>query len=497
MKSIRILAAIVVVVVTTTVAQTQTHQELFLFSQNNLTGNARFVAMGGAFGALGANFGVASTNPAGLGFYTRHEISISAAVGTWNSETRYDNKSKSAFDVSFQMPEIHYVYSTPNAKFQFGLGINRLNDFNARTVVEGNSNNSFTNAIVTNAKGIPPASLGGLEKFAYDAYLVNPLDTIRHTYFSILDAVSVSQRQVTETSGNLTEIALSFSGNVSEKLYFGATLGIPVLNYSEQSTLKETAISTPPVVSRMGFSNYSYEHKYNVDGTGINLKLGLIYKPINAVRIGIAFHTPTYYSIRQKFERKLQSYMSIPDKTTTWYDDYGWDGTGHFYGFETKNFKYGYFTPAKGILSLGFVIGTYGVVGIEGELQSYRSIKMISDNELADYVNEDIKNKYEKISGTVKIGTEWRVSVVSLRAGYNYRSNPYIDKENNLWSNHLVTGGLGVRFNKNLSLDLGVMYVFNPETYYPYYLDNAKTSILPDKVSTSKMLYTLTFNARF
>ena len=503
MKSIKILkilfiAALAIATIKTT-ATAQTHQEIFLFSQNNLTGNARFVAMGGAFGALGANFGVASTNPAGLGFYTRHEASISMAVGTWNSETQYseeENKINSAFDVSFQMPDIHYVYSSSNARFQFGIGVNRLNDFNANTSVRGISNSSFTNNIADNARGIVPSYLGGLERLAYNGFLMDCVDTINRSYLSNLDRVSeVSQRQTTETSGNLTEWALTFSGNFQEKLYFGVTLGIPMLDYREKSTLKESLVNPQDADSTYGldFSDFTYNHDYRVDGTGVNLKLGIIYKPINAVRIGLAFHTPTYYSVKYKFRRELN--VNMPGMRENYS---GWDGYGRFYESENLNYKYQYFTPAKGILSLGFVIGTYGVIGIEGELLSYRSAKMLSDdNDIAGNVNDDIKANYERVSGVIKFGTEWRVSAVSLRAGYNYRSNPYTDKANNLWSSHLVTGGIGVRFNRSVSLDFGVMYVFNPETYYPYYLDNAKTAVIPYDVNTSKMLYSLTFNARF
>jgi long-subunit fatty acid transport protein len=480
----------------TTTAIAQTDQDLFLFSQNNLTGNARFTAMGGAFGALGANFGVASTNPAGLGFYTRHEVSMSLAVGVWNSETKYKDKTRSAFEYSFQIPDAHYVFSTHDARFQFGVGVNRLNDFNTRTSIEGNSNSSFTNRIAENANGIPLNSLGGLEALAYDGILIEQNgspEAAPNTYFANLQDAEMNQRQTTKTNGNLTELAFTFSGNIDEKFYYGVTLGVPILDYSEESTLKENVRSADDfVIDTLGFTDFTYAHDYDVNGTGINLKIGVVYKPINSVRIGLAFHTPTVFSIRQKFKRELEVNMRNVE-----YREYGWEGSGGFYGSQDLDFKYKFFTPAKGILSLGFVIGTYGVIGIEGELLSYRSIKMLSDDGIADIANEEIKNKYQKISGVVKFGTEWRVSVVSLRAGYNYRSNPYIDKKDNLWSSHLVTGGVGVRLNKSLSFDLGVMYVFNPETYYPYYLDNAKTSILPDKVNTNKMLYTLTFNARF
>ncbi|MDR1973127.1 MAG: hypothetical protein LBQ31_00445 [Bacteroidales bacterium] len=490
------LAALIVAGIVT-IASAQTHQELFLFSQNNLAGNARFVSMGGAFGALGANYGVASTNPAGLGLYTRSEASAGVAFGVWNSTTTYsknyasDNREKSGFDVSFHLHDLHYLFSSSNARFQFAVGVNRLNDFNAQTVIEGRSNNSFTNSIAANADGVIPDHLTRLTLLAYNGWLIDRPDTTRNIYSPTIKK-DVLQRQTTETRGGLTEIAFSFSGNIQEKFYIGATIGIPILDYNEKSTLTEKRTPQTEDAYNLGFTDFVYSHNYDVNGTGVNLKLGVIYKPINSVRIGLAFHTPTYFSINQTFERKLDLYMSNVTDI-----GYGWDGLGFYYGEQEEKFRYKYFTPAKGLFSLGFVIGTYGVIGLEGELLSYRSIRMISDNDLADKVNDDIRSKYQKISGTVKFGTEWRVSFVSLRLGYNFRSNPYVDKQDNLWSSHIITGGIGVRFNKSLSLDFGVVHTLNPETYYPYYLDNPNSSLIPDDIRASRTLYALTFNVRF
>jgi hypothetical protein len=507
-RKIKVMLATTIVVAVSAMANAQTHQELFLFSQTNLSGNARFVSMGGAFGGLGANFGTASTNPAGIGFYTRNELSLTMAVNSRNSQTKYNDKSRSAFDISFQIPNLHYVYSTSDARFQFGVGINRLQDFNSRTVIEGNTDYSFTNMIAANTNGILIDKLydqlysgtAGLEALAYDALLTEMTDTVKNLYSSNLDVLKVgqiiNQKQITVTSGGITELAFTFAGNLSEKFYFGATIGVPILSYKEESTLTEV-LNPSGDFYNLGIKDWEYAHDYRVNGAGINLKLGFVFKPINAVRIGLAFHTPTYYSLTQKLNREIWSNASSMD-TIINLDEYGagWN-YGEYYNWQETDFKYKYFTPAKGLLSLGFVIGNYGVIGVEGELMSYRSTRVVSDYDIVDDINEEMRSKYTRVSGVVKVGTEWRINMFSLRAGYNYRSNPYMDKADNLWSEHLVTGGLGIRFNQKVSLDLGVLYAFNPETYYPYYLDTPKTSVLPDDINTNKMLYTASLNIRF
>ena len=53
----------------TTLALAQSQADAYRLSQTELTGTARFVSMGGAFGALGGDISVMSYNPAGLAIY--------------------------------------------------------------------------------------------------------------------------------------------------------------------------------------------------------------------------------------------------------------------------------------------------------------------------------------------------------------------------------------------------------------------------------------------
>lgn len=48
--------------------------DAYKFSQSDLNGTARYLGMGGAFGALGGDISVLSNNPAGLGIYRSSEV---------------------------------------------------------------------------------------------------------------------------------------------------------------------------------------------------------------------------------------------------------------------------------------------------------------------------------------------------------------------------------------------------------------------------------------
>lgn len=37
-----------------------------------------------------------------------------------------------------------------------------------------------------------------------------------------------------------------------------------------------------------------------MDGNGVNFKMGVILRPIDNIRLGFAFHTPTYYTMTNR-----------------------------------------------------------------------------------------------------------------------------------------------------------------------------------------------------
>ena len=59
------------------------------YSDYRINGTARSTAMGNAFGALGGDFSVMSTNPAGLGLYRSGEFAFTPNIGKSNTDATY------------------------------------------------------------------------------------------------------------------------------------------------------------------------------------------------------------------------------------------------------------------------------------------------------------------------------------------------------------------------------------------------------------------------
>ena len=89
--------------------QAQTHVAALRYSQESLWGSARYVSMGGAFGALGANASSPSHNPAGIALHTNNEFSASLSfidietTATYHSFNTFDKNSRSS------IPNLNYI----------------------------------------------------------------------------------------------------------------------------------------------------------------------------------------------------------------------------------------------------------------------------------------------------------------------------------------------------------------------------------------------------
>ena len=70
-----------------------------LSSTSDVIGTARYVGMGGALGALGADISAISSNPAAIGLYRRADVALTAG-GLWQKNKQYkeDNTGRGTFD---------------------------------------------------------------------------------------------------------------------------------------------------------------------------------------------------------------------------------------------------------------------------------------------------------------------------------------------------------------------------------------------------------------
>jgi len=471
-----------------------------MFSQQYYGTTARSKAMGSAFGALGGDFSSLSLNPAGVAVYRSSEMSFTPSLLINQTESMIGGNSSDDSKYNFHLRNFGYVGSFTNedggglAAFNFGFGLNRLNNFNQNTISQVfDSPHSRMDGFVENTNGIYSADLVTYEdwdpyyngipwesKMAWETYLIdvaNPdEDGNGDQYYNVLyENDLVNQINSVQREGFINEYLFSLGANFGHKLYVGATAAIQDLYYLETSNYTEYG----------DFGRFDYFNYARTSGLGFNLKVGAILRPLPGLRLGVAYHTPTFYDLKESYNGTMISEV---------------DAGNYIEETPYGNYRYKLETPSRLIASAAIQFGKSALISADYEWVDYRDIKLRRGADGYDFYNENatIKDIYRS-TNILRVGAELRPSkVLSLRGGYEYYDNPYKDVVNEVsqpnanYKNYAYTGGLGFRF-KNGSFDIA--YSLSERTNYSYIYQ--LTDIEVDPVKYNSMLHEVMFTVAF
>ncbi|WP_423149627.1 OmpP1/FadL family transporter [Rubrolithibacter danxiaensis] len=497
-------------------ASAQYAEDALRFSQAEQGATARFKALGNAQTALGGDLSSLSGNPAGLGLFTKSDISLSLDFNNSNLTGSYFNQNSSAQLDKLGLTQLGAVWHSAVRKsrgsdlntgwlsFNFGIGYNKTNNFNTTMSYAGvNSRSSFADFLADNGN-IVPFSEGDLTDMAYQNYLIDYDDSnsVYNGYFPTVD-INGQQSNVVYRTGSQSEVNFAFGANYSNKFYIGASLGLTSLTYNADRefiesglTLRETDFPDYLTISN-ALRNYldapyslSYHSSQITEGSGVNAKLGFIYRPTGNIRIGATIATPTWYSIDDSYAEGLNTRYTLgnnsPSNPAPNLDDAVYD------------YNYNLRTPYKINGGLALIFGQ-GLISGDVEYVDYASMHFSSnENSTTTSVNDDIRTNYQS-AVNFRVGGEYKVNNLYLRAGYNTQGNPY---KNSDFSSTAVSGGLGYRMN-NFYID--ATYVnstrkFTDKPYtisedYLYFQDTGSGDIASIKNNTNGVF--LTIGTRF
>lgn len=464
-----LLSACAVIVSVSMSASGQNELDALRYSQLNVTGTARYTALGGAFGALGGDMTTMSVNPAGIGVFAKTEASFTLGILSTASDASYLGTMASNSRMNLNIGNAGFVARFNRRKgeekqwawkaFHLGLAYNRTSSFNSRTSVAGvNTQSSYIDQHVNalnSFSGVNENSPYDVERFGfgaglmYDAYLFDPVYDADTNFTGFQRAVLPFYGQtetVSEvTRGSMGEVALSFGGNFGNALYIGATVGIPMVNYDMERRYNERDGQD----TIADFNSFTKRDNLSVSGNGFNVKFGLIYRPVKWLRIGAAIHTPTFFELDENYSSAITSDVF---------------GTQYNVSSPEGRFSYSLETPFRAIGSLAFVVGTHGLISADYEYVDYRMARMRSSTYSFDAENTGVQNRLSHV-GNIRVGTEWRLGLFSLRGGFAMNGNPFTGAyslDDTRWSL-----GTGVRLNR-WSLDLTYMlhrFAGNYEVY--------------------------------
>lgn len=516
--------------------------DAYRLSQPDMKGTARFMGMAGAFGALGGDLSTLSQNPAGIGVYRSNELGFSLNLDCQSSTSEAQGFKHDMSQTKFLLNNIGAVLTMrlpsetlPNLNFGFtynkGASFNRIYGGNIPKL-----SNSLSNYIagISNGENLTENDLVSTENYdpynptdggypapwisilGYDSYLISPTGSGENTrwYGQWGDGTSGSGSFKVQEKGSVDEYNIAFGGNIMNVLYWGMDFDIVNLNYTMQSLWGENLENAyvPDKNNELvkESANWGLGNYYNVHGSGFNYKLGLILKPIQELRIGFAFHTPTWYNLTENFVGSVDYQYGSSESGST-------STNGGYMAYNDMSFR----TPWKIIASVAGVIGNNFILSMDYEWVAYNKMKFSApgsyginddwgydwdygwdwyapgapsttkaptrsfgyDDDMYGATNGDIENYYQS-TNTIRLGAEYRVTpAFSLRAGYSYTSSPVKqsvrdDKEviytagtrpNYRFDNHTyyITCGAGYRY-QNFYVDLAYVYKNISSQYHAY-----------------------------
>lgn len=500
-------------------------------------GTARYSAMAGAFGALGGDITSIKQNPAGIGVYRSSELSVTAGFNFYDNHVdlpRNNNHNNDFYFTGDNLGVIGVINFKSGAlrNLNFGFAYNNVMNFNnAYRADWSNIHTSLTQLIASKASnlGCPPADLGitssynpyntmpWLPVLGYNTHLIyhTSVSSATNQYNAIYNTMqSRGSAYLTNiTTGGIDEYDFNISGNIKDVFYWGLSINVTNISYHMESYYGEELqqvnvnnnnnrnVRTSVTDGSFELSNYLLTKGY---GTGV--KLGLIYRPINLIRLGFAVHTPTYYNMTDTYSAAVDyAFNDVDGKPLV--------GSSSNLDNQTDIGQIGYkFTsPWHFLGSMAFVFNKGGILSLDYEYTT--TSDMYYSDIYADYsyTNNIMKSQVQGIHN-IRAGAEFRITpLFSVRAGYSFETSPLnkdyfngrmtpLIAEGTICHYqvpgevHNVSCGLGYRYN-NIFIDAA--YVFRTQDYSIFAYEGALSDSQLTILNTNNHSIKLTFGYRF
>lgn len=503
------------------IAYAQGEMNAYTLSQTDLNGTARYLGMSGAFGALGGDISAMSTNPAGLGIYRSSEVVATVSLSSIKANTNWNGSQVDKNKTRFNFDNIAYVGYFPTGNddglvgWNLGISYNRVKDFNRSYRMNGAQPFSVADYMADLTFGTAERDLRLVEN-SYDPYFDSNISWLSilgyeagffnnaggNKYQSAFGEERDGQWEpyspqnvdlIVNEKGSIGQYNVSFATNFSDLFFFGATIAVTDIDYSMTTKYQEDFSVRDLLWLDNGLST---------DGTGYAFNIGAILRPVDFLRVGVAYNSPTWYKLTDYFHGSAQTVINDNANRVQNTPDY-------------QAGKYNLRTPDRWLFSIAGV-GKNFLISADYELTSYKRMRL-SDLDGFDLgPTADIKTDFG-VSGTLKVGAEYKVTPqFSVRAGTLWRTSPMkqhlkngtsiinpetggyypdaviisgtipnytVDKGTNSYS-----FGLGYRFTPNFYADLACVYrEYKEDAYaFPSTFNPDGTVVVPSEPASLK-----------
>lgn len=497
-------------------ATAQIPEDVIRYGYQPINGSARNMAIGGAMGSLGGDISALFVNPAGLGLFKTREVVLTPGVRLNNNAFNYRGTDNETNKSSFNLGPSGLIigFNTRGSKWTsqaFSIGLNTVSHFNNTFSYKGSNNFSsrseayaseFSNSGLTidDALNNPRFAFGtgaALYTYLIDTFRVSPDRVVVKGLPELLmeQGISLDQQNTVRTTGGSTELALGYAANMDDKVYVGGSLAVPLITYERVTTYRE---SDPTGDLNNNFNFFELKDRVKSSGVGINAKLGVIFKPKEQIRFGIAVHTPTFMGLTDRQHTQLFT-------DTEGYEGFRTVSSDTLLAGNAVETDYLAITPWRAMVSGSYVFREVNdtrrqraFITADIEYVGYTSATFKATGENADFGDDqyysdmkDVIRDYYKGAFNFRLGGELKFNTIMFRLGGAYYGSPYRDKE--LKSNIIqATGGLGYR-DKGMFIDLSYAHNFLKDVHFPYRLSDKANTFATQAGSRGNVVLTLGF----
>ncbi|MBQ5647698.1 MAG: long-chain fatty acid transporter [Alistipes sp.] len=490
---------------------------LVSLSQRESAGTARSMGIGGAFTSLGGDMASFGYNPAGFGMYQHNEISVTLGAGIAQAKNynAYSTGDNTMFRMAINNVGASFKVYEGTGKLtaiNFAFGYNKTADYNYDMVYSGPATiSSLADAFadIANANGLVLNSDNKIaDSRGYYDYDMNPYywGTVMAYKGGLINRgasgwypdeigpnAEMSQYTDLQSRGSAGEFSFALGFNIDNKVYLGASLDIQSISRKQSIYYDEYinyGVGLAPDATAYPYQlrDFRFAQSMSVSGSGVGAKFGIVVRPIEALRIGFAVHTPTYYSMSYRYAASLSSSAaSVGSNPNNWEVN-----NGYVYADESTpvlkdsgDNRWTFTTPTRLLAGISCAIGPFAIISADYEYSAYRSLKWNYTPADTGYTNDTFRYNL-KGTHTVRAGIEAKpLPWLSLRVGGGYRTNllvnefdmiafsePVADK---LW---YASAGLGFRLGPVTSIDLA--YQYRNTRYSDYYSFYTKVGDTPN-----------------
>lgn len=452
------------------------------YSMGDLNGTARYRSMSGAFGALGGDLSALEVNPAGSAVFINGFASLSLSVENAKNEVNFKNGFNSDANTNVDLGQAGAVFVFQNnneqanwSKFSLAFNYQKSASYEDDFAARGDNNTSIDQYFIQYANGVAldylvpfedetvadlysylgenvgfaaQQALLGLQGGVIDIDNPNNLPEDDPDYYELnsykssLSGGPYDQLYSYHATGLNGKFTFNFATQYQDFLYLGLNLNTHFINFEKTTIIDEGNVNMP--------KEYVYfEESLSSLGNGFSLQLGAIAKAGENLRLGLAYETPTWYSISEESLQYVETDIAtINPQVVNIYPDYKLQ------------------TPANYTGSIAYLFGSQALLSFDYSYKDYSSTTFKPKGDPAFIAqNKLISNELQGAS-SFKLGGEYRIQDWSIRGGYRFEESPY-KNESTIGELQGWSAGLGYNFG-NIRIDLaydGFSLDKNPQLY--------------------------------